>query len=458
MQTSGNARRIIISHLTDIEGNLSYFERWFMRSNHVQIEDCRLLFRDSDSHFVYGGDSCDKGPGDLRLGRMLVDFKQANPDRVNLIAGNRDIKCRRFTYELSSMSHERLLYGAATFWNPDMPPRQYVLGQMQAEHKAANSETDIKNYVMGLDIETCQTLYLKWMLHETMGCGSFHNKPTTFEYRRMELAAISKQPVEKISDDMVTRSFIDSVTPSGYLSSYLKQAQLAHIIGETLFIHGAITIENMGYVPGMSDTDARITDARAWIQQLNDWYSSQIREWLDAPVEVGLHAPGHKPLDKYVVFNPKSIVTSNWYQHGQFAPIRKEVINFLNGAGIYRVVSGHQPCSDFPLIIRDPDLEVIVGDTGYSDPSAISDNRGKALHNLTITERGNTGFVSIDAILRDGSSMILSLPSRAEPGAGKDTVIGHFTPDGRLIRPANDSQLLASQLDGFSIIDRAFKP
>ena len=458
MQTSGNKRRIIISHLTDIEGNLSYFERWSRRSNHIQFADGRLLFRDSDCHFVYGGDSCDKGPGDLRLGRTLVDFKQANPDRVTLIAGNRDIKCRRFTYELNTMSDRRLLYGAATFWNPDMPPRQYVIRQMQAEQNAANSETDIKNYVMSLGIEACQTLYLKWMLHETMGCGSFHNKPTTFEYRRMELAAIAKQSAEEITDDMVTKSFIDSMMPSGYLNAYLKQAQLAHIIGETLFIHGAINIENMGYVPGMSDTDARITDAREWIQQLNDWYSSQIREWLAVPVEEGLHAPGHKPLDKYVVCNPKSIVTSNWYQQGQFAPIRKEVIKFLNDAGIYRVISGHQPCSDFPLIIRDPDLEVIVGDTGYSDPSAISDNRGKALHNLTLTEQGNASFVSIDAIRRDGSNMVLNLPSRAEIKAGKDSAIGHFTPDGRLIRPANASQLLASQLEGFSIIDRPFKP
>jgi hypothetical protein len=274
----------------------------------------------------------------------------------------------------------------------------------------------------------------------------------------MELAATSDQSTDLISDEMVTRSFIDSVMPSGYLTSYLKQAQLGHILGETLFIHGAITMENMGYIPGMSDSDARVTDAREWIQQLNDWYSCQIREWLDKPVEEDLHAPGHKPLDKYVVFNPKSIVTSNWYQNGQFAPIRKEVVKFLNDAGLYRVVSGHQPCSDFPLLIRDPDLEVIVGDTGYSDPSAKSDNRGMALHNLTITEQCNASFASIDAIRRDGSTMVLRLPSRVDARAGKDVLIGHFTPDGRIIRPANASELLASQLDGFSIIDRPFKP
>lgn len=457
MQKSVKTGHITISHLTDIEGNLSYFERWCKRSNYLQFEDGRLLFRDTDCKFVYGGDSCDKGPGDLRLGRILVDFKQANPEDVILIAGNRDIKSRRFTYELTSMIRQRLLFGAAAFWNQKMPPRQYVIRQMQAENKSANSEIDIKNYVMSLSLEACQTLYLKWMLVETMGCGSFHNKPTTFEYRRMELAAITGQSLDQISDDMVTKSFIDSVMSSGYLISYLKQAQLAYMVGETLFIHGAITIENMGYVPWMSDSDSRITDAREWIQQLNGWYASQIREWLDYPVEEDLHAPGHKPLDEYVVFNPKSIVTSNWYRQGQFTPIPEKVVKFLNKAGIYRVVSGHQPCSDFPLIIRNPDLEVIVGDTGYSDPSAKNDNRGKALHNLTIIEQGNIGFTSIDAIRRDGSTMVLNLPSRTEVSEGKDTIIGHFTQDGRLIRPENATRLLASQLDGFSVIDRPFK-
>lgn len=458
MSAIRNDSSIVISHLTDIEGNIAYLERWTNRSPYLQFIDGRLLFREPNCKFVYGGDSCDKGPGDIRLGQALVAFKADSPTNVTLIAGNRDIKCRRFTYELTTLIQQRLLHGASAYWNQKSSPRQYILLKMQTEGKSAASVTDIKKYVMSQDLETCQTIYLKWMLNETMGCGSFNNKPTTFEYRRMELAVLSRQPLVQISDEQVTRSFIDSVCPSGFLARYLQQAQLGHIIGETLFVHGAITLENMGYVPGMSDSDARITNAREWIEQLNDWYAGQIRDWLECPVEDELHAPGHKPLDKYVVFNPKSIVTSNWYRDNTFAPIHKKVVTFLNNAGIYRVISGHQPCSDFPLIIRNPDLEVIVGDTGYSDPSALTDNRGMALHNLTIRERDTERYVSIDAIRRDGSSMIVNLPSHLNVQQGKDTLIGHFTPDGRLIRPANALQLFASQLDGFRIIDSPFNP
>jgi Calcineurin-like phosphoesterase len=443
-------RKSIISHLTDVEGNLRYFSEWFNRSKYLQLQQGKLSFRNTEANqqFIYGGDFCDKGPGDLRIGKALIDFKTKYPRAVTLIAGNREIKCRRFTYELNTMIRQRLLYGAPAFWNPHSSPRDYVILQMKTEGVHAN---DIERYVSNKSIEECQTLYLKWMLNETMGCGSHHHKPTTFEYRRRELAQMAGQPIASISDDRATQSFIDSVSPKGIVTQYLKQAQLGKIIGETLFIHGAITVNNMGYVPGRSK---KITDAREWITMLNEWYYMQISDWLNKPTEAELHSPGHNPLDHYVIANPQSIVTTNWYTQGKLQPIPEVVVRYLNNAGIYRVISGHQPFSDFPLIIRNANLEVIVGDTGYSDPLAKEDNRGQALHNLTIIQANDHSYTSIDAIRKDGSSMILNLPSRAEIKLGNDTTIGHFTEEGQLIRPVNSSQLSASQLDGHNIIDK----
>lgn len=445
----------VISHLTDIEGNVRYFQRWVNRSKYIQFEKGNLAFREPQANhtFVFGGDFCDKGPGDLRIGTQLIDFKTKHPLNVSLIAGNRDIKCRRFTYELSTNIRQRLLTGAPAFWNPKSAPRDYAMQEMVVKTKSAPSSTNLERYVLHKSIEECQTLYLKWMLNETMGCGPFHSKPNTFEYRRMELAHIGGQPTNTIPDEAVTQSFIHSVSPDGVVHQYLKLAQLGDIAQETLFIHGAVTLENMGYVPGMLESDARITDAKEWIEALNDWYKIQIKDWISHPLELKFEPPGHKPLDKYVLFNPKSIVTTNWYTQGKLAPIPEKVVTFLNNAGIYRVVSGHQPFADFPLVIRQANLEVIVGDTGYSDPSAEEDNRGQAIHNLDIIGQGKKSHALIDAVFKDGTSLKCNLPSRIPFDSNDDAEIGHFTEEGQLIRPMNGSQIGSCQLEGYHIIE-----
>lgn len=448
----------VISFLTDIEGSISYMSRWAALSPYIKWDNNRLSFKNTGPQtqplFVYGGDCTDKGPGDLRIMSALVHFKQSNPDKVYLIAGNRDIKSRRFTYELDPQHiRQRLLFGRPAFWDKrNVSPKSYVEQYIQQEKLTQTPEEAVKK----MSIEQCQTIYLKWMLFETMGCGSSHGKPDTFEHRRTELAECNGYGVERelISDEEVTQSFIRSVAPQGLMTQYLQQAQLGFIEGETLFIHGAITPENMGYIPGLPE-DARISDAKEWINGLNDWFQSQIDEWSMQPVESTIQEPGGRLLDRYVIYNPKSIVTTNWYRHGRLAPIAPEVVSYLNKAGIYRVVTGHQPFSDFPLIIRNPSLEVIVGDTGYSDPNAFTDNRGKAHHMLEISGEGKHSYASIEAILKDGSMVKLVLPNREEVARVNDVEIGHFTANGELIRPSS-SGLVSSQLDGFEIHDKPY--
>ena len=48
----------------------------------------------------------------------------------------------------------------------------------------------------------------------------------------------------------------------------------------------------------------------------------------------------------------------------------------------------------------------------------------------------------------------MNLPSHAQVDEGDDTIVGHFTPDGQLIRPGSEKSFISSQLDGFMIIDR----
>lgn len=453
IHTSKNS---FLTHLTDIEGNLQYLANWAARSNIVGIQNGSFYFKRkaAEDTFVFGGDFCHKGPGDITIGRLLNEFKDKYPKQVILIAGKHEIKSRRFTDELDPKSiRQRLIDGPAPFWNPDATPRKYLLNSMKKQHIQVNSLKDLEYYLKDQNTEDCQTLYLKWMLEETMGCGSHHNKPSTFEYRRQELTLLKMKAVQKVSDQEVTQSFIDSVAPGGMITRYLKNAKLGAIKDDTLFIHGAVTLDNMGFVPGMPEDVNRISCAKEWIDSLNSWYRDQINHWINHPTENEFHVPGQSELDHYVLYNPRSVVTSNWYTRGKLAPIHPKIEAFLNKAGIHRVVCGQQAFGDFPLIIRNPNLEVIVGDTSYSDVQAKQNTRGDAIHNLEIKQHKSYSCSIIDAVRKGGSPTCIELPSSKTTLSGSEQTIGQFTKDGKLIRPGTDAGLVACVLDGFDVID-----
>ena len=94
-----------VSYITDVEGNIEYFRSFVKRSRVLQFNSAdrkqddssnsgvsaSLSFCGPNMYFVFGGDLFDKGPGDIRLARMLVGLKRRHPDRVFLLMGNRDI-------------------------------------------------------------------------------------------------------------------------------------------------------------------------------------------------------------------------------------------------------------------------------------------------------------------------------------------------------------------------------
>ena len=107
-----------IGYVADVEGHWDYFLEYVQRSQVLDWEDheehnniistpksksikFRRLKLRPNTHFVYGGDSVDKGPGDIRLCRALVNLKKRYPDNVHLLVGNRDLNKLRFSSELS---------------------------------------------------------------------------------------------------------------------------------------------------------------------------------------------------------------------------------------------------------------------------------------------------------------------------------------------------------------------
>ena len=432
-----------VSSATDWEGNRQVFESWLKHQSLVKRNQNGLYFTRPQTAFVYGGDFSDRGPYSLRLGRLLVDFKKQNPKDVTLIAGNRDVQTKRFIEELGENSpqnqtiRQRLLKGPQAYWIPQyISPKAYVWQHMQqTEHDSG----DVETYVHKLSVLQCQTLYLQWML-KTMGC------PNTFEFLREEIAEIEEVSSETIDDEAVTQKVLQEIQPGGVFRDYIEHSQIVHREGDTLYVHGAIPLVGLGFVP---DIAKPIEHADEWFFELNRWYRAQVKSWIEKGPLAPKHQPAMNAMATYYMYNKRSVCTTNWYPHGRLEPIAKEVICYLNQAGIHRVITGHQPFSDFPLIIKQPGLEIIAADTGYSDHQA-KDGRGCAVHSLEISfdEKGK-GSVTIDAIRRDGQAQHVCLNQDAF------SRLGTFDAYGRLIGINSDGEYVTLKLDGYNVIESA---
>ena len=88
-------------------------------------------------------------------------------------------------------------------------------------------------YLSENQMENAKTNRLKWLLDKTLGAGG------CFEYRRSELGLLLGVPLDQVTDDHVTESFIASIQPeTGFMWRYLANAQIGVQIGNSLFIHG----------------------------------------------------------------------------------------------------------------------------------------------------------------------------------------------------------------------------
>ena len=74
-----------VAFVTDVEGNLDFFERFVSLSPVLSYDGNGALELAPHAHFVFGGDAVDKGPGDIRLCRQLVKLKQRYPGTVSII-------------------------------------------------------------------------------------------------------------------------------------------------------------------------------------------------------------------------------------------------------------------------------------------------------------------------------------------------------------------------------------
>ena len=110
----------------DVEGNLQYWENYLSISLVLRRRNSVLELRDN-CHFVFGGDACDRGVGDIRVIRDLAGLLERYPGRVHLIMGNRDINKLRMKFELSEHTLNNSL--GNVYWAPKVP----ITGHTPAE-------------------------------------------------------------------------------------------------------------------------------------------------------------------------------------------------------------------------------------------------------------------------------------------------------------------------------------
>jgi len=264
--TAACMQKFTVEYLTDVEGNWEYFCRFVEGSSILEWDDTeqgvyglgRLQMRE-DGMFVFGGDACDKGPGDIRFVHVLLSLYSRYPERVFIILGNRDINKLRFYAELQP--------GVEPF-----DPLWDATAKSLEEWCAEQNQTDTP------------VTRLRWMLH-FMGC-----QRTTFKTRRQELALLAD--TRSASDEDVLRSFRESVDPSGqdpFMLALLRVGKLAVVLGDTLFVHGGFheaVVEKVPMRGKCVDCESAGTftgDIRQWAQDLNAWKDAQLEEFMQQP-------------------------------------------------------------------------------------------------------------------------------------------------------------------------------
>jgi hypothetical protein len=389
-----------IAFITDVEGQWDKLASFATDNPLVRLEAGDRLELAEGAVLVFGGDAIDRGPDDRRVLRALVDAKRRAPDRVTLLAGNRDLNKLRLVREL-----------------PGAPP----------EGAPAEVRQD-------------RGALLRWIFRHTMGAKD------AFEHRRAGLA----QAGLDASDDAVVQSYLDDVAEGGALFAYLACAQLAHRIDETLFVHGAVGPGSLGHVPGEG---ARIEGVDRWIARLNGFYAEQIEAFAArahgpdgqprwAPI-IAYQAPAKGHRD-----NPASVVYGRFTdQHGNpFLP-DAEVVRELGRAGIARVVVGHTPSGDCPSLLRHEGFELVMADNSYGrherGAKVILDGRRTEILGETVLDSGE----------REPIAVAIELGEHTPIGQREES-------DGRLVksRLARGDYLTFRALEHFRVEQRAESP
>jgi hypothetical protein len=389
--------------LTDIEGNYDHFERYIGISKVLRWTDAKktgLEFKKDNTMFVFGGDSQDKGIGDIRFTQLLLGLKEKYPDRVEMIIGNRDANKIRLCSEL----HKDTLDDPKVLTDASFP--YWVEEGKRVTPKMFLDKNDAKN---GGSANTAANR-LRWLLKDTMGADG------AFERRREELSIIRNCKLAAINDDAVVESYRNEADPQSkddnFMLKYLQNGKLAYVFGSTIFVHGGLSPKNIGTVPGKENIEPSV---EGWVKELNAWAQKEVIDFTQDPYsgKNGRERKGAGLMDYGVPDGNggATVVYEHYLDKGNSKHIPKEVQKYLLESNINTVLSGHQPHGDCPNVICTGSVKVITADTSYSQMGSKSawgvDNRG--VNCITEVLVDLDGICEVHGKLADRTESLLTL-------------------------------------------------
>lgn len=367
-----------VAYLTDVEGRWDKLLDFCAGTSLVRYDERRGLRVADDAVFVFGGDAIDRGPAGRRIIATLLAAKRAQPDRVVLLAGNRDINKLRLARELDGQP-------------PSSTPPEVRRGP-RAE-------------------------LLRYVLSSTMGARE------AFEHRRAELAAEGRSS----GDEDVVDSWLEDVAPDGAHTRYLAEAVLAHREDATLFVHGGVTVENLGVVPRLS---ARIAGVDAWVRALNEFYADSIDAFV-----AGRVGPDGTPLWQDLIryqapvtgtrLNQASVVyarATDAVGNPQLPP--EPVVAALVASDVRRLVVGHTPSGDCPALLRDATgFQLVLADNSYGrlehGSRVMIDGDVVRTDGTTLLDSGERAHVTSELRLESGESSTSSFLGLRDVATGR---------------------------------------
>jgi hypothetical protein len=461
-----------LGYITDVEGNLDYFLEFVeecqvitanLSRENGNIQSLKLSLVDETCYFVFGGDAGDKGQGDIRLVRALVDLKKSYPSRVFLLVGNRDLNKLRYTAELSEDDMARNLEDIpGPHWDPSAPTLKDYLEAILAKDQGSS-----------LDAVNTRVNRLRYMQEHTLGC------PKTFEFRRTELAILQNRNLEDITDQEIVDNFLYEVE-QGSLFQYFECANVAVIMGNTLFCHGAVDKDTMQFVPQINTkfenppskpSPAKLAETvHEWVECLNDYLKHGLKDYRQRPKwneernsrgGESLMALQNRPAmwGRSIISNCYGdggcITTDHAAEHRNdpqrlaqeernplvFEKVSSDprdpvVAAWLSMHGIQRVVVGHKPTGDSPAVLSSQytGVEIVSADTSFADTRA-DDNRGLATSIVEIIGSSNMdNQLHLRGTLQNGmqySSVFHRLHSENQVDTSQgDSFVGRQVKDG----------------------------
>jgi hypothetical protein len=396
-----NASANVIGYLTDLEGSAEKLMAYYASSPEIFY-----LGDDGDYHirenatFVYGGDAMDRFYGNIFIINEFDRFLQETPEQFVMIAGNRDINKFRIPVELNDLALQQ-------------PPVEVTI----------RSEEDAIAFKESSQIFGNRIQRLKYMLRHNMGA------PDKFELLKRELEELRGQTP---TDSEVTSFYFDWLQPGGQAFYVLSRMKLIHRVGNTLFVHGGITAENFGRLPHRSGV---VSDLDQWIEKLNNFYTDEVLKiavngntWPgpseDRVGDLLLEYPMPRPWETDRSRMDSVVTGRNIDAFINPLDLPPVVRAYLKQSGIARVVVGHNPVGQYPILVRPSadSVEQLYGDNSHSGNNSVSAAviiGGRNLENLHV--RGTARV--------DGVSHSLTTHTTV----GKPSLLGKAFADGRRV-------------------------